>query len=77
MAAFALKKVAYIRLESVADFIGIRNMNDDIALEMRSINKHYAGVKALNDVSIRIHKAKVNVLVGENGAGKSTLMKIL
>lgn len=53
------------------------DMNDDIALEMRSINKHYAGVKALNDVSIRIHKAKVNVLVGENGAGKSTLMKIL
>ena len=26
MAAFALKKVAYIRLESVADFIGIRNI---------------------------------------------------
>lgn len=25
MAAFALKKVAYIRLESVADFIGIRS----------------------------------------------------
>lgn len=53
------------------------DMNDDIALEMRSISKHYAGVKALNDVSIRVHKAKVNVLVGENGAGKSTLMKIL
>ena len=30
MAAFALKKVAYIRLESVADFIGIRNSGREV-----------------------------------------------
>ncbi len=53
------------------------DMNDDIALQMRNINKHFAGVRALQDVCFKIHKAKVNILVGENGAGKSTLMKIL
>ncbi len=53
------------------------DMNNDIALEMRNISKHFSGVKALDDVSIKIHRAKVNILVGENGAGKSTLMRIL
>ena len=48
-----------------------------IALKMDHISKRFAGIQALNDVSIEIEKGKVNAIVGENGAGKSTLMKIL
>ena len=46
-------------------------------LEMKNISKQFPGVKALNNVQLKIKKGEVHVLVGENGAGKSTLMKIL
>ena len=46
-------------------------------LEMEHMTKHFPGVKALNDVSLKIRPGTVHALVGENGAGKSTLMKCL
>jgi len=47
------------------------------ALEMRGINKSFAGNPVLADVSLSARAGEVHALVGENGAGKSTLMKIL
>jgi ABC-type sugar transport system ATPase subunit len=47
------------------------------ALEMRGINKSFAGNTVLADVSLSARAGEVHALVGENGAGKSTLMKIL
>ncbi|GAF43188.1 sugar ABC transporter ATP-binding protein [Rhodococcus wratislaviensis] len=46
-------------------------------LEARGISKRYAGVSALEDVSIALEPGKIHALIGENGAGKSTLSKIL
>jgi len=44
---------------------------------MIGITKEFPGVKALDDVTIRVKRGEIHCLVGENGAGKSTLMKVL
>ncbi len=46
-------------------------------LEMRHITKRYAGVTALDDVSLTVREGDIHAICGENGAGKSTLMKVL
>ena len=44
---------------------------------MRNIVKEFPGVKALDNVNLRVKRGEIHALVGENGAGKSTLMNIL
>ena len=46
-------------------------------LEMQGVSKSFPGVKALDDVHLRLEYGETLALVGENGAGKSTLMKLL
>jgi methyl-galactoside transport system ATP-binding protein len=49
--------------------------NTEYVLEMRNISKTFPGVKALDDVTLKVAPGTVHAIVGENGAGKSTLMK--
>ncbi|WP_430470619.1 multiple monosaccharide ABC transporter ATP-binding protein [Thalassospira lucentensis] len=49
----------------------------DTILEMKNITKTFPGVKALDDVSLKVERGEIHALCGENGAGKSTLMKVL
>lgn len=48
-----------------------------IILEMKGITKTFPGVKALENVNLKIKEGEIHSLCGENGAGKSTLMKVL
>ena len=52
-------------------------MEQDILPQMVGISKSFPGVKALDNVSLNVHRGTVHALMGENGAGKSTLMKCL
>jgi len=46
-------------------------------LEMTHINKSFPGVKALDNVNLKVRPYSIHALMGENGAGKSTLLKCL
>lgn len=46
-------------------------------LEMKNITKTFPGVKALDNVNLKVAEGEIHALVGENGAGKSTLMNVL
>jgi len=49
--------------------------NDRLFVE--HMTKTFPGVKALDNVQLRVKPGSVHALIGENGAGKSTLMKCL
>lgn len=49
----------------------------EVILEMNHIVKAFSGVRALDDVNLKVKKGEIHALCGENGAGKSTLMNVL
>ena len=44
---------------------------------MLNITKSFPGIKANDDITLRLKKGEIHALLGENGAGKSTLMSVL
>lgn len=53
------------------------NKKDEYILEVNNINKSFGGVKALDNMSLKVKRGEVLAIVGDNGAGKSTLIKII
>jgi len=52
-------------------------MTERYLLELREISKDFGGVKALQNVDLRLGYNEILAVVGDNGAGKSTLMKVI
>jgi branched-chain amino acid transport system ATP-binding protein len=50
---------------------------DDVVLEARAVATSYGGVRALEDVSLTVHRNEVVGIIGPNGAGKTTLFDAL
>jgi len=46
-------------------------------IEMLDITKEFPGIKANDDITLKLKKGEIHALLGENGAGKSTLMSVL
>ena len=46
-------------------------------LRASSVSRAFAGVRALDDVTLELHRHEVVGLIGPNGAGKSTLVNVL
>ena len=49
----------------------------EYVIEMLNITKDFPGVRANDDVTLRLRRGEIHAMLGENGAGKSTLMSVL
>ena len=50
---------------------------NSVVLRVERLSKSFAGVRALDGVSLEVRAREVVGVLGENGAGKSTLLKVL
>jgi branched-chain amino acid transport system ATP-binding protein len=46
-------------------------------LEIDSLSKRFGGLVAVDNVSTRIEKGKINAIIGPNGAGKTTFFNLI
>ena len=46
-------------------------------IELKNVNKHFGKLHVLQDVSLRVRKGEVVVIIGPSGSGKSTLCRTI
>jgi branched-chain amino acid transport system ATP-binding protein len=51
--------------------------NGGKCLSLDGVSRHFAGLKAVDDVSFSLEPGEILALVGPNGAGKSTIMQLI
>jgi len=51
--------------------------NRKVVLEAKGISKHFGGLKAIDNIDLKLYENEIIAIVGDNGAGKSTLIKTL
>jgi ABC-type sugar transport system ATPase subunit len=51
--------------------------NREVVLETKGLSKHFGGVKAIDNIDLKLYKNEIIAIVGDNGAGKSTFIKTI
>ena len=49
----------------------------DTVLEVKTLSKHFGGLKAVDEVDIAVRRGGVHALIGPNGSGKTTTLNVL
>lgn len=52
-------------------------MNRKVVLETKGLSKHFGGIKAIDNIDMKLYENEIVAIVGDNGAGKSTLIKTI
>ena len=51
--------------------------SDQVMLKLDSITRDFGGIKAINNLSLELHKQEILSIIGPNGAGKTTLFNLI
>lgn len=46
-------------------------------METKSLNRHFGGLRAVDDVNFSLEQGEIHALIGPNGAGKTTFVSLL
>ena len=52
-------------------------VSEDVILEVRNLSRSFGGLKAVQNVSFKLHRNEILGIIGPNGAGKTTLFNLL
>ncbi len=52
-------------------------MTFDAVIDVRNVSKHFGGLAAVSDCSLKVERGSITGLIGPNGAGKSTLFNLV
>ena len=52
-------------------------MSRPVAVELENVSVHFGGIKAVQDLSLKLHQGEILALIGPNGAGKTTAFNVI
>jgi branched-chain amino acid transport system ATP-binding protein len=59
------------------DIAGRNGVGIDAVIDVRNVSKHFGGLAAVDNCSIKVERGSITGLIGPNGAGKSTLFNLV
>jgi branched-chain amino acid transport system permease protein len=76
-AALAVSQDLAHRIEAVPQVAPAAGGDSGVLLHARDVVMQFGGLKALNQVELRVRRGTIHGLIGPNGSGKSTMMNVL
>ncbi|MGZ3710640.1 MAG: ABC transporter ATP-binding protein [Bdellovibrionota bacterium] len=52
-------------------------MTRPVVLELNDVSVHFGGIKAVQNVSLKLYEGEILALIGPNGAGKTTVFNVI
>jgi ABC-type branched-subunit amino acid transport system ATPase component/ABC-type branched-subunit amino acid transport system permease subunit len=65
------------RPPTVTPAAAVRGGRRDVVLDVQGVSKAFGGLRALQDVSMRVEAGEILGVIGPNGAGKTTFFNVL